>query len=65
MYNKSLLDVASFLKAIGCLSREMIFTKPISPNRIIKQRKRTKSIQLQPVVQKNKITRYLLKQQQP
>ena len=57
--HKSLKDIAEFLKKPGCMSRLTKLSKPISPNRIIKQRKRTKTIKKQPIVQANKITHYL------
>ena len=56
--HQSLKDIAEFLKATGCMSRQMKFSKPISPNRTIKQRKRIKTIKKQPQIQANKITRY-------
>ena len=61
--HKSLKDIAEFLGATGCISRKMKYSKPISPNRIIKQRKRIKRNKKQSPIQTNKITHYFNPQQ--
>ena len=60
---QSLKDIAKFLETTGCMSRKTIYSKPISPNRIIKQKKRIKIVKQLPLIQANKITSYFNAQQ--